>query len=102
MSDPNSHTDDCPHCLTQTVYVCFEKTIEADDEPRAAIYLDRPPLQSVTSVGYVTTQFVPNAVHITYQAGYPGGSTAAVSETTSAAQVPMPNGVLRTVRRVRP
>ena len=89
--------------------------------PHAAIHIDRPPLQSVTSIVYVaqdgtsttmassdytvntnampgfvtpayghywpTMRFVPNAVTITYQAGYGG---AGASATTSVAAVPEP------------
>lgn len=89
--------------------------------PHRSIYLDRPPLQYVTSVTYLdqqgtstvmpssdylvntddkpgsicpkynglwpTTQFVPGAISIVYQAGY-GGTGASVAATTSAAQVP--------------
>lgn len=89
--------------------------------PHRKLYLDRPPLQAVTSVTYLatdgtstvmpssdyvvntddmpgyitpkyngqwpTTQFMPNAVTVVYQAGY-GGTGASVSATTSAAQVP--------------
>ena len=89
--------------------------------PHAAIWLDRPPLQSVTSIAYIATdgtsttlassnytvntngmpgfvtpaynhswptaRFVPNAVTVTYLAGYGG---AGASATTSVIAVPEP------------